>query len=75
MKTSLWLTELPSKSKPFFIPTANSVLSDKDYVAFLESLDEEIEPLPSIEAHLEEIESRKESEFILFSPIQFSFLG
>ena len=42
------------KSKHFlhFIP-------DPDYLAFLESLNEKAEPLPSAEVHLEEIEAKK----------------
>jgi len=43
---------------------------DKDYLAFLESRDKKIEPLPSIEAHLEELEAKKtDSEFSFFKII------
>ena len=33
--------------------------SDPDYKAFLESLNKDEEPPPSVEAHLEEIEAKK----------------
>lgn len=40
--------------------------TDKDYIAFLESLEKEVEPLPSIETHLEELEAKKDSESTQF---------
>lgn len=39
----------------FFISSS----SDPDYKAFLESLNKDEEPPPSVEAHLEEIEAKK----------------
>ncbi|KAK3744773.1 hypothetical protein QZH41_013314, partial [Actinostola sp. cb2023] len=41
-------------------PKCNTIEQDKDYVSFLESLQQEVEPLPSMETHLEEIEARKD---------------
>ena len=41
--------------------------TDADYEAFLQTLNKEVEPLPSAEAHLEEIEARKEGNLADFS--------
>ena len=40
-------------------------VTDADYEAFLETLNKEVEPLPSAEVHLEEIEARKEGTAVL----------
>ncbi|XP_048588656.1 regulator of nonsense transcripts 3B isoform X2 [Nematostella vectensis] len=42
---------------------------DKDYQSFLQSLEEETEPLPSVESHLEEIEARKEDNSKKSTPL------
>lgn len=40
--------------------------SDPDYKTFLESLNKDEEPPPSVEAHLEEIEAKKCNNSVLF---------
>lgn len=44
--------------------------SDPDYKAFLESLNKDEEPPPSVEAHLEEIEAKK-CNIVLFVIVMY----
>lgn len=46
--------------------------SDPDYKAFLESLNKDEEPPPSVEAHLEEIEAKK-CNIVLFVIVNEEF--
>ena len=46
---------------------------DPDYKAFLESLNQDEEPPPSVEAHLEEIEAKKCNNSVLFVIVNEEF--
>ena len=54
-----------------FISFFDLSLLDPDYLAFLESLNKDEEPPPSIEAHLEEIEAKKCKNFHIFICVIF----